>query len=116
MKDNLWVRLVDVPGALGARRYGAGGRVVFEVADRFCPWNEGRYALDVSNDIGVAERTTEPADLACTVNDIAAAYLGGTSFRELHRAGRVEELTGEALVRADAMFACDPAPWSPYEF
>ena len=117
MKDNLWVRLVDVPGALGARRYGAGGRVVFEVADRFCPWNEGRYALDVSNDdVGVAERTTEPADLACTVNEIAAAYLGGTSFRELHRAGRVEELTGDALVRADAMFACDPAPWSPYEF
>src|SRR5262245_56411741 len=117
MSDNLWVRLVDVPGALGARWYGARGRLVLEIADAFCPWNQGRYALDVSNDdVGVAEPTTEPADLACTVNEVATAYLGGTSFRQLHRAGRVHEVTAGALVRADAMFACDPAPWSPYEF
>jgi predicted acetyltransferase len=117
MSDNLWMRLVDVPGALGARMYGARGRLVLEIADAFCPWNQGRYALDVSNDdLGVAEPTTEPADLACTVNEVAAAYLGGTSFRQLHRAGRVHEATAGALMRADAMFACDPAPWSPYEF
>jgi predicted acetyltransferase len=117
MSDNLWVRLVDVPGALGARRYGARGRLVLEIADAFCPWNQGRYVLDVSSDdVGLAEPTTEPADLACTVNEIAAAYLGGTSFRQLHRAGRVHEAAAGALVRADAMFACDPAPWSPYEF
>ncbi|HET8526270.1 MAG TPA: GNAT family N-acetyltransferase [Actinomycetota bacterium] len=117
MSDNLWVRLVDVRGALGARRYGARGRLVLEIADAFCPWNQGRFALDVSSgDAGVAEPTTEPADLACTVNEVAATYLGGTSFRQLHRAGRVHEVTAVALARADAMFGCDPAPWSPYEF
>jgi predicted acetyltransferase len=117
MADNLWVRPVDVPGALGARRYGARGRLVLEIADAFCPWNQGRYALDVSNDAaGAAERTTASADLTCTVNELAAAYLGGTSFRQLHRAGRVHEGTAGALMRADAMFACDPAPWCPYEF
>jgi predicted acetyltransferase len=88
-----------------------------EISDAFCPWNRGRYALDVSSeDVGLAEPTTEPADLACTVNEIAAAYLGGTSFRQLNRAGRVHEAAAGALVRADAMFACDPAPWFPYEF
>src|SRR5262245_36443815 len=117
LSDNLWVRLVDVEGALGARRYAARGRLVLEVSDTFCPWNNGRYAIDVSNeDVGVVERTTEPPDLGCTVNEAAAAYLGGVSFRQLHRAGRVRELTEGALIRADAMFACDPAPWSPYEF
>lgn len=117
MKDNLWVRLVDVPGALGARRYASPGRVVFEIADRFCAWNEGRYALEAGEDGGAAvERTSDPVDLACSVNDVGAAYLGGPTFRELARAGRVEERMDGALTRADAMFGWDPAPWSPYEF
>ncbi|HJS27300.1 MAG TPA: GNAT family N-acetyltransferase [Actinomycetota bacterium] len=117
LSDNLWVRLVDVPGALGARRYAAAGRVVFEVADRFCPWNDGRYALEAGEDGGaVAEQTTDAPDLACTVNEVGAAYLGGPTFGELARAGRVEERTHGALASADAMFGWDPAPWSPYEF
>jgi predicted acetyltransferase len=117
LSDNLWVRLVDVEGALGARRYRGGGRFVLEVSDPSCPWNNGRYAIEVSNDdAGLVERTTGSADLACTVNEVAAAYLGGTSFGQLARAGRVRELTAGASLTADAMFGWDPAPWSPYEF
>lgn len=117
LSDNLWVRLVDVPGALGARRYAAAGRIVIEVADRFCPWNEGRHALEAGEDGSAAvEGTTDEPDLSCTVSDVGAAYLGGTSFRGLARAGRVEERTGGALATADAMFGWDPAPWSPYDF
>jgi predicted acetyltransferase len=115
--DNLWVRLVDVAGALQARRYAGEGRVVFDVSDRFCPWNEGRYTVEVSSgEAAVSENVDEPADMACTVNDVGAAYLGGTTFRQLHRAGRVEERTPGALARADSMFGWDPAPWSPFEF
>jgi predicted acetyltransferase len=115
--DNLWVRLVDLAGALRARRYASDGRVVLEVIDRFGPWNEGRFALEVSaGEAAVTEHTDEPADLVCTVNEVGAAYLGGTTFRHLHRAGRVEERTPGALARADAVFGWDPAPWSPFEF
>jgi predicted acetyltransferase len=117
LSDNLWVRLVDVRGALGARRYAAAGRIVIEVADRFCPWNEGRYEVEAGADENAAvERTTDPPDLVCTASDVGAAYLGGTSFRELARAGRVQERRAGALASADAMFGWDPAPWSPYEF
>ena len=117
MVDNLWVRLVDVPGALGARRYAEAGRLVIEIADRFCAWNDGRYALEVAEDGSAAvRRTTDDPDLACTVNDLGATYLGGVRFRELHRAGRVDERTDGALATADAVFGWDPAPWSPYEF
>ena len=117
ISDNLWVRLVDVPAALRARRYAADGHVVIEVADPFCPWNEGRYALDVSGGRGtVTKGADEPVDLACTVNDVGAAYLGGPSFRQLHDAGRVRERRGGALARADAMFGWRPAPWSPYAY
>ncbi len=115
--DNLWVRPVDLAGALRARRYASDGRVVFEIIDRFCPWNDGRYAVEVSaGEASVTENADEPAGLVCTVNEVGAAYLGGTTFRQLHRAGRVDERTPGSLARADAMFGWDPAPWSPFAF
>ena len=46
LRDNLWVRPVDVAGALGARSYSTDARIVLEVMDPFCPWNEGRYLLE----------------------------------------------------------------------
>jgi predicted acetyltransferase len=117
LRDNLWLRLVDVAGALAGRRYDAAGRVVLQVRDPFCPWNEGRYSLEVAADgLGVVRRTAEEPDLVCTASDVGAAYLGGTSFRQLHRAGRVDEASEGALARADGMFAWDPAPWCPYVF
>jgi predicted acetyltransferase len=116
LTDELWVRVVDVPHALRRRRYSAEGRLVFEVHDRFCPWNDGGYALEGGPDGATCEPADTTADLACSANDLGAAYLGGTSFRQLQRAGLVEERTPGALARADAMFTWDPAPWSPYVF
>jgi predicted acetyltransferase len=117
LRDNLWVRTVDVAGALGARRYSTDARIVLEVMDPFCPWNEGRYLLEtIGGEANVTPATTEPPDLACSVNEIGATYLGGTSFRELQRAGRVDEHTEGASARADAMFGWAPAPWCPYIF
>jgi predicted acetyltransferase len=114
--DSLWIRLVDLAGALRARRFSNDGGVVLEVVDRFCPWNAGSYALETSDGEGAVDRTDARPDIVCTVNELAAAYLGGTSFRRLHRAGLVEERTAGALARADAMFGWDPAPWCPYDF
>src|SRR3990170_3177200 len=92
LRDNLWLRLVDVPEALRARRYASAGRLVLEVRDPFCPWNDGRYALEASADgLGVAERVSAEPDIACSVNEVGAVYLGGSTFRALHRAGRVLE-------------------------
>jgi predicted acetyltransferase len=105
------------PRRLVARRYAAAGRVVLEVADRFCAWNAGRYMLEAEEGGGaVVEPTSEAAEITCTASDLGATYLGGTTFRQLHRAGRVDERAEGALARADAMFGWDPAPWSPYDF
>lgn len=115
--DNLWVRLVDVAAALRARKYAVDGHLCLEIADPFCPWNEGRHVLDVSAGEGtVTTETDEPADLVCSVNDIGAAYLGGPSFHQLRGAGRVQDRANGALARADAMFGWRPAPWSPYDY
>jgi predicted acetyltransferase len=110
--DGLWVRLVDVGAALSARGYATDGTVVFDVVDDFCPWNAGRWRLSR----GRARRTTAPAHLRCDVTALGSAYLGGFTFSQLLRGGRVEELRRGAAARADAMFAAERAPWCPEIF
>ena len=54
--DGLWVRLLDIPAALSARRYASDG-IVFEVSDPFRPDNDGRYELVVEDGAGSCART-----------------------------------------------------------
>jgi predicted acetyltransferase len=114
--DGLWVRLVDIPAALEARRYARDGRIAFDVTDPFRPENDGRYELTVEEGIARCERTGAEPDLVGSVNVLGAAYLGGSSFQQLAEAGQVEERTEGSLDRADAMFASSPAPWCPWAF
>lgn len=111
--DWLWLRLVDVPAALEARRYAAEGRLVLEVTDRACPWNAGRWLLDGGP--GGAEcrraRPGEDPGLVLGASGLGSAYLGGVGLASLAYAGRVAELVPGALGRACAMLAVDPAPF-----
>jgi predicted acetyltransferase len=112
LSDSLWVRLVDVAAALGARSYASDADVVLEVADEFCAWNAGRYRLSGSG----CERTDAEPDVALDVADLGAAYLGGTTLRSLAAAGRVRELTPGAVVRASAALRGEVEPWCPEMF
>jgi predicted acetyltransferase len=114
--DWLWVRLVDVPHSLANRRYQAEGRVTFDVVDAFSPQNEGCYRLEGGPAGATCDRTNATAELALSVADLGAAYLGGVRFSTLARAGRVDELTPGAMARADGMFASDPLPWCETDF
>jgi predicted acetyltransferase len=114
--DGMWVRLIDVPAALSSRRYGAEGRVVFDLQDEFCGWNTGRYELECAPDAAECRRTDADPELALTANELGAAYLGGTRLRDLSRAGRVGESQPGVIARADAMFAGDREPWCPHQF
>jgi predicted acetyltransferase len=112
LSDGLWVRLVDVEAALSARGYTGDGAVVFEVRDEFCPWNEGRWKLEG----GEASRTDDEPGIALDVAELGSVYLGGFTFRELHRAGRIEELREGAVYGADGIFRAGGAPWCPEIF
>jgi predicted acetyltransferase len=114
-QDTLWVRIMDVPGALEGRRYRSEGRVVFELSDPFCDWNAGRYMLDASPGGATCERTTATADISLSAVELAAVFLGGTRLASLYRAGRVEGDDG-AVRRADTLMGWDPAPWCPEVF
>ena len=108
VEDETWLRLVDVPAALAARRYAPAEPVVLRVRDRYLPDNEGAYRVTPDG----VERTTAEADLSLDVDLLGATYLGDVSFTELAQAGRVDVLDGAALARADALFATERAPWS----
>lgn len=115
LMDDLWVRLLDIPAALAARRYATTGRLVLEVRDAFCPENAGRYVLEGGPDGAECRRAAggkgETPDLALDVADLGAAYLGGVRFATLAQAGRVEERRPGALARAGALFASECTPF-----
>ncbi|MFE0551552.1 GNAT family N-acetyltransferase [Streptomyces pilosus] len=116
LKDALYVRLVDVGAALAARTYRAPVDVVLEVEDAFCPWNAGRWRLSGDAKGASCERTEDAADLALSVRELGAAYLGGVGLTALASAGRVRELRDGALAEASLAFGSDPAPWLPHGF
>jgi predicted acetyltransferase len=112
LRDGLWLRLVDVEAALNARTYKPGGPVTVEVSDDFCPWNAGVWELGPEG----ASRSANEPELRLEVAALGSAYLGGFTFGQLARAGRVEEVIDGALDRADALFRSDRYPWCPEIF
>jgi predicted acetyltransferase len=114
--DGLWLRIVDVPGALASRRYERDGGLVLQVADDFMPDWAGTWRLTVNDGEGRVEPASGQADLRVDTNDLAAVYLGAFTFADLGRAGRTHELKPGAWARADALFTTSVPPWCPVMF
>lgn len=111
VRDMLWLRLVDIPAALSARRYAVAARVVLDVE------GAGRYLLDGSPHGAECRPCADQGpDLSVNLADLGAAYLGGVRLSTLARAGRIVEHTRGMLSRADTMFSADPAPHCVTDF
>jgi predicted acetyltransferase len=108
--DQLWLRLLDLRGALEARRYAVDDELVLEVTDALRPRNQGRFRLQGGPDGATCEPTRSDPDLGLDIADLGAAYLGGAKLTSLARAERVAELTPGAVARADRMFTSSPPP------
>ncbi|MFF8290649.1 GNAT family N-acetyltransferase [Streptomyces sp. NPDC016309] len=116
VQDGLHLRVVDLPAALEARTYRAPVDVVLDVRDAFCPWNTGRWRLSGDPKGAVCARTDDAPDLALSVRELGAAYLGGYSLASLAGAGLVRELRRGALAEASLAFGSAVAPWLPHGF
>ncbi len=110
--DHIWLRLLDVREALASRSYAEQAGLTLRVHDRFCPWNDGTYLLEVDRDGAECTRVESQPQIELGVSDLAAAYLGGVSFSTLARAGRIEERAPGALAAADRVFRTNRQPWS----
>jgi predicted acetyltransferase len=106
--DEQWVRLLDVDVAFGSRSYGPTDRAVnIQVHDPVYSSNCGTWRIDSYG----AFRSHADPDLMVDVAEASAAYLGGTSWRELADAGRVVVRRADAVADADALFATRPVPF-----
>jgi predicted acetyltransferase len=111
VRDELWLRIVDVPTALQARSYDAEASAVIQIRDQFCSWNQGCFKLDVSPNGSMCRPSTQTPDLEMDISDLAAVYVGGTTLGTLMRAGRIQESTPGAVAQLGRAFAVDREPW-----
>jgi predicted acetyltransferase len=111
--DFLWLRLLDLPAALAARRYAVPGELVLEVFDGDAHgFGSGRYRLSADGHQVECERTDREPDLEITQRALAAIYLGGFRLREMLLSGVARERTPGALAQADLMFSVPLPPWN----
>ncbi|MEU1972728.1 GNAT family N-acetyltransferase [Microbacterium sp. NPDC019599] len=107
VQDHQYVRILDVPAALAARRYAVPGVVTLEVTDPL-GFAEGVWTVRVGGD---GRASVEPSEAGAQpegprvrlgVTELSAAYLGSVSLATLAAAGRVE--TSDPVTAA-ALFA-----------
>ncbi|ANP71363.1 GNAT family N-acetyltransferase [Cryobacterium arcticum] len=115
-RDHLWLRILDVPAALAARRYTAPGHYLLDVTDDL-GFATGRFLLTVAADgSGQAHPLTDSTapegtvEVSLSTADLASLYLGGTSAVDLARAGRITERTPDAAIRLDTALHSAYAP------
>ncbi len=107
---SLWVRILDVPGALAARRYAAPVDVVLEVSHSTFSGNAGRWRLvgdDAKADVTPADAD---ADLTLDIRALGSLYVGGVSAGTLAAAGLITERTPGSLARVSTAFGWHRAP------
>jgi predicted acetyltransferase len=111
--DFLWLRLLDVPAALAARRYAVPGELVLEVIDEdVSRLASGRYRLTADGAEARCAPDSAAADVEITQQALASIYLGGFRLSELTLAGAARERIPGALAQLDLMFSTARAPWN----
>ncbi|MCH6230287.1 GNAT family N-acetyltransferase [Microbacterium sp. CFH 31415] len=106
LRDHQYVRILDVPAALEARRYGAPGSLALDVTD-VLGLAGGRFLVMVDDD-GRGTVSTWPdgaaapdgvVEVSLGIEELSAAYLGGVSLVTLAAAGRVRSTDAAAAAR-----------------
>jgi predicted acetyltransferase len=112
--DALWVRIMDLPAALTARSYSAPIDVVLGIEDPIGDLT-GSYRLRADVDGAECAPTNQEPSVQLDLEDLSAAYMGRSRFRQWARAGRLSGAP-DALAAMDVAFAWDPEPWCPELF
>jgi len=117
LRDNLWLRVLDVKAALEARGYASDANVTIALEDKRVPANAGTWKVAIRGGEARVERADDAKpDLAMNIQELGAVYLGGVALTALLGAGIVTEHTaGSASALSRAMLS-DVAPISTFPF
>ena len=113
-REHLWLRVLDVPAALSARRYAVADSVLLRVADPMA-FAEGDWMLTTTPD-GEATVTAHAGDpdgaavVDLGVEALGALLLGGTPVEALRVAGRLVEGSPGSADRLAAVLRPTRAP------
>ena len=109
LRDGTYVRIVDVPRALEARRYAAEADLLIGVVDPLLADNQRTFRLQGGPDGASVKPSRRKPDLTLNVRELGAIYLGGISPATLHRAGLIEEHTPRRRRRSGRRLRLVPA-------
>ncbi|AGM30725.1 GNAT family N-acetyltransferase [Mycobacteroides abscessus] len=112
IRDETWLRLIDVEAALAARTYTDGAPVVIEVHDTLLPHNAARFSVSTDK----VRRTQHTPDISVDVAALGSVYLGGNTWARLERAGLVSAQSPGAIRAADALFSTGTQPFAGTNF
>ncbi len=112
----VYLRVLDVAGALEARGYLVDGQVTFAVDDPTYPERSGTYHLEVVDGVGRCATTRAEAELRLGTEALSTVVLGGVSPRVLAQARRIDESVPGAVGRLSRLLATEAAPLQTSEF
>ena len=118
VRDYLFVRILDTPAALSARRYQVPVELVLEVTDRFRPDGgaAGRFMLRGDANGAACTPTADDPDITLGVDALGSLLLGGVDAHVLAATGRVAAHRSGALDALAMAFAGSPAPYCSTRF
>jgi predicted acetyltransferase len=117
IRDNLWVRILDVKAALEGRRYESDADVVLRIADAQIPENAGLWRVTIADGAAhVSADAGSSADLTLDIQELGAVYLGGVRVEALVQASLVIENTPGAAKALGRAMASALAPVSNFMF
>lgn len=118
MRDQVWLRILDVPAALSARTYLKDVDVTIGVEDSQIPENSLPWRFTVANGVATVERAERDAsvDVRLSIQELSVAYLGGTTIDALASAGLVEEVRRGAVADLSDAFRSRLAPRGSLHF
>ncbi|WP_269048473.1 GNAT family N-acetyltransferase [Paenarthrobacter sp. Z7-10] len=111
VEDHLWLRILDVAAALGARYYWTDGSITLKVNDPLS-LAQGVYRLDVAKGSGTVTGLEEPAqaELELGIAELSSLYLAGIPAQILAAAGTITERRVGAAAEFDRLFGTPLPP------
>ncbi|NYI41935.1 GNAT family N-acetyltransferase [Demequina lutea] len=118
LRDQVWLRILDVPAALTARSYGADIDEVIDVSDHLVAENAHRWRLHVKDGRATVVRAERGSSVSVgmSIQDLSAAYLGGTTIESIAAAGLIEEVRPGSVAALSDAFRARQAPRSSFVF
>jgi len=108
--DHLWLRVLDLPAAIEARRWATNGSVILGVDDPLLSANSGTWKLVVEDGWAQLDRSQAEPEITMSISAVAPLLTGAASPHTLTASAAIRGAP-DALERLAGMARVDRAPF-----